>query len=162
MPVIRLQHAVFDPVAECAKLELGDAGAVASFTGLVRGEGGLVALELEHYPAMTEEALKRIAADAAGRWALAGLTIVHRVGRMAPGERIVFVGAASRHRGDAINAMHFVIDWLKTDAPFWKREEFADGHSAWVEAREGDAVQREKWSDRTKKGCRGAAPLSGK
>lgn len=145
-PDIRVQHAAFDPVDECAKLELGDAGAVASFTGLVRGEGGLVALELEHYPEMTEEALRRISLDAAGRWSLAGLTVIHRVGRMAPGERIVFVGAASRHRGDAINAMHFVIDWLKTDAPFWKREEFADGRSVWVEAREGDAAQRAQWS----------------
>lgn len=144
-PDIRVQHAPFDPAAECTKLEGEEVGAVASFTGLVRGEGGLVALELEHYPAMTENALRRIAADAAGRWALAGLTIVHRVGRLTPGERIVFVGAASRHRGDAIDAMHFVIDWLKTDAPFWKREEFADGRSLWVEAREGDAVQRARW-----------------
>ncbi len=145
-PEIRIQREAFDPVAECTKLEAGDAGAVATFTGLVRGEGGLAVLELEHYPAMTENALRRIAADAAGRWALAGLTIIHRVGRMTPGERIVFVGAASRHRGDAINAMHFVIDWLKTDAPFWKREEFADGRSAWVEAREGDLTQRERWA----------------
>ncbi|MGJ8535664.1 MAG: molybdenum cofactor biosynthesis protein MoaE [Parasphingopyxis sp.] len=145
-PDIRVQHAAFDPVDECAKLELGDAGAVASFTGLVRGEGGLVALELEHYPEMTEEALRRISLDAAGRWALAGLTVIHRVGRMAPGERIVFVGAASRHRGDAINAMHFVIDWLKTDAPFWKREEFADGRSGWVEARKSDAEQKSRWA----------------
>ena len=146
-PDIRVQHEAFDPAAECAKLEVDSAGAVASFTGLVRGEGGLVALELEHYPAMTADALRRIAEDAAGRWALAGLTVIHRVGRMTPGERIVFVGAASRHRSDAIDAMHFVIDWLKTDAPFWKREEFADGRSGWVEAREGDVVQRERWAD---------------
>lgn len=145
-PEIHIQTEPFDPAAECAKLEVGDAGAVATFTGLVRGEGGLTALNLEHYPTMTEKALRKITADAAERWALAGLTIVHRVGRMAPGERIVFVGAASRHRGDAIDAMHFVIDWLKTDAPFWKREEFADGRSDWVEAREGDLAQRTRWA----------------
>jgi len=145
-PEIRVQRETFDPAAEGAKLEGGDAGAVATFTGLVRGEGGLAALELEHYPVMTEDALRRIAADAAERWALAGLTIIHRVGRMEPGERIVFVGAASRHRGDAIDAMHFVIDWLKTDAPFWKREEFIDGRSGWVEAREGDEAQKQRWT----------------
>lgn len=146
IPDIRVQSEAFDPVAECTKLEVDNAGAVATFTGLVRGEGGLAVLELEHYPAMTADALGRIAADAAGRWSLAGLTIIHRVGRMVPGERIVFVGAASRHRSDAIDAMHFVIDWLKTDAPFWKREEFTDGRSAWVEVREGDMIQKKRWT----------------
>lgn len=145
-PDIRVQREAFDPAAECAKLEVGGAGAVATFTGLVRGDGGLAALELEHYPAMTSDALSRIAADAAERWALAGLTIIHRVGRLTPGERIVFVGAASRHRGDAIDAMHFMIDWLKTDAPFWKREEFTDGRSGWVEEREGDMAQKKRWT----------------
>jgi molybdopterin synthase catalytic subunit len=145
-PDIRVQHEAFDPGVECARLEIDNAGAVASFTGLVRGEGGLAALTLEHYPAMTEDALRRIAEDAAGRWSLAGLTVIHRVGRMTPGDRIVFVGAASRHRGDAIDAMHFVIDWLKTDAPFWKREEFTDGRSSWVEARAGDVTQKKRWA----------------
>lgn len=145
-PDIRVQQATFDPAAESAGLEIAGAGAVATFTGLVRGDGGLVALELEHYPGMTEDALRRIAEDAAQRWALSAVTIVHRVGRMVPGERIVFVGAASRHRGAAIDAMHFMIDWLKTDAPFWKREEFADGRSGWVEARADDVEQRRRWS----------------
>jgi molybdopterin synthase catalytic subunit len=145
-PDIGVQRETFDPAAEYERLEIDGAGAVVTFSGLVRGEGGLVALELEHYPAMTENALRRIANDAAERWELSGLTIIHRIGRMTPGERIVFVGAASRHRGDAINAMHFVIDWLKTDAPFWKREEFADGRSGWVEARDGDLERRKTWA----------------
>ncbi|MGP1281443.1 MAG: molybdenum cofactor biosynthesis protein MoaE [Parasphingopyxis sp.] len=145
-PDIRVQQAAFDPAAESAGLEITGAGAVATFIGLVRGDDGLVALELEHYPGMTEDALRRIAEDAAQRWALSAVTIVHRVGRMVPGERIVFVGAASRHRGAAIDAMHFMIDWLKTDAPFWKREEFADGRSGWVEERADDVEQRRRWS----------------
>ncbi|MGP1352505.1 MAG: molybdenum cofactor biosynthesis protein MoaE [Parasphingopyxis sp.] len=146
-PVIRVQSETFDPVAEMIELEAGEPGAVATFTGIVRGEGGLVAMELEHYPAMTERALAQIADEAATRWPLSALTIIHRVGRLTPGTRIVFVGAASRHRGDAIDAVHFMIDWLKTDAPFWKREEFADGRSRWVEAREGDVTARDRWRD---------------
>lgn len=144
-PNIRVQPETFDPVAESGRLEIEGAGAVATFTGLVRGDDGLAVLELQHYPAMTEQALRHIANDAAARWALTGLTIIHRIGRMTPGERIVFVGAASRHREDAIEAMHFVIDWLKTDAPFWKHEEFSDGRTCWVEARDSDTEQREKW-----------------
>lgn len=145
-PVIRVQADDFDPAAEAARLEAGGPGAVATFTGIVRGEGDLVAMELEHYPAMTERALAKIAADAASRWAVTALTIIHRVGRLTPGARIVFVGAAAKHRGDAIEAMHFMIDWLKTDAPFWKREQFADGRSDWVEAREGDCAARARWA----------------
>ena len=145
-PDIRIQTEAFDPIAESNRLEIEGAGAVATFTGLVRGDDDLAVLELEHYPAMTEQALRSIASDAAERWDLAGLTIIHRIGRMTPGERIVFVGAASRHRKDAIEAMHFVIDWLKTDAPFWKREEFSDGRIGWVEARDSDTAQREKWN----------------
>lgn len=145
IPDIRVQTEAFDPVVESGRLEIEGAGAVAAFIGLVRGDDGLVVLELEHYPAMTEQTLRHIANDAAARWSLSGLTIIHRIGRMTPGERIVFVGAASRHREDAIDAMHFVIDWLKTDAPFWKREEFSDGRVSWVEARDSDTDQREKW-----------------
>lgn len=145
IPDIRVQTEAFDPVVESGRLEIEGAGAVAAFIGLVRGDDGLVVLELEHYPAMTEQALRHIANDAAARWSLSGLTIIHRIGRMTPGERIVFVGAASRHREDAIDAMHFVIDWLKTDAPFWKREEFSDGRVSWVEAHDSDTDQREKW-----------------
>jgi molybdopterin synthase catalytic subunit len=144
-PDIRVQPENFDPGAENARLEGLGGGAVATFTGLVRGEGRLQAMELEHYPGMTEKALGQIAEQAAGRWALAGVTIIHRIGRLEPGARIVFVGAVSRHRRDAIEAMHFIIDWLKTDAPFWKREEFADGRSEWVEVRAGDNEARERW-----------------
>ncbi|MEM8694974.1 MAG: molybdenum cofactor biosynthesis protein MoaE [Pseudomonadota bacterium] len=144
-PEIRVQAEPFDPMTEAGRLEVSGIGAVATFTGIVRGEEGLESLELEHYDAMTRSALERIAADAAGRWALMALSIVHRVGRMVPGDRIVFVGAAAQHRSEAIDAMHFVIDWLKTDAPFWKRETFADGRSVWVEARETDAAQRARW-----------------
>jgi len=146
-PLIRVQEEDFDPAAEIALLERSEAGAVATFTGLVRGEGDLVAMQLEHYPAMTEPALAGIAADAVSRWALVALTIVHRVGRLAAGERIVFVGAASRHRAEAISAMHSVIDRLKTDAPFWKREEFGDGRSQWVAARDSDSQARDGWGD---------------
>lgn len=144
-PNIRVQTEDFDPAAEADRLAVNDAGAVATFTGIVRGEGKLVALTLEHYPHMTERALARIAADASARWTLDGLTIVHRTGRLKPGERIVFIGAASRHRADAIDAMHFVIDWLKTDAPFWKHELFVDGVSRWVEARGEDGAARDRW-----------------
>ncbi len=142
---IRIQAEDFDPAAEADRLALENVGAVATFTGLVRGEGRLTALTLEHFPAMTEKALGSIAGQAGTRWSLAGLTIIHRIGSLAPGERIVFVGAASRHRGDAIDAMHFVIDWLKTDAPFWKRETYGDGRSRWIDARAEDGAARDRW-----------------
>jgi len=146
-PDIRVQSEVFYLDAECERLAQTGPGAIATFTGIVRGDDGLTVLELEHYPGMTEKALDSIANQAGQRWSLFGLTVVHRIGKMVPGEAIVFVGASSRHRGDAIDAMHFVIDWLKTDAPFWKRETFADGRTAWVEARDGDDQQRQRWSD---------------
>ncbi|MBC2777289.1 molybdenum cofactor biosynthesis protein MoaE [Parasphingopyxis marina] len=145
-PEIRIQPEDFEPGAEIARLEGLGGGAVATFTGLVRGEGGIRTMGLEHYPGMTEKALGGIADQAAARWALAGVTIIHRVGRLGPGARIVFVGTASHHRRDAIEAMHFIIDWLKTDAPFWKREEFADGRSEWVAARAADDAARDRWS----------------
>lgn len=145
IPVVRVQKAEFDPGVEGTLLESAGIGTVATFTGLVRDDGGLAVLELEHYPAMTEQALQRIAKDAADRWQLSDLTIIHRYGRLRPGGRIVFVGAASRHRKDAIEAMHFVIDWLKMDAPFWKREEYDDGRSGWVEERREDLDQRDHW-----------------
>jgi molybdopterin synthase catalytic subunit len=144
-PDIRVQRENFDPAEEAARLEAGGGGAVATFTGLVRGEGGLEAMELEHYPGMTEKALAKIAGEAEARWALSGAIVIHRVGRLEPGERIVFVGTASRHRRGAIEAMHFIIDWLKTDAPFWKREQFAGGRAQWVEARETDDAARDRW-----------------
>jgi molybdopterin synthase catalytic subunit len=131
-----------DVAAEHAALEQG--GAVATFTGLVRADDGVATLELEHYPGATEAALTRLAEEAARRWSLAAVTIVHRVGPMRPGERIVFTGAASAHRAAALEACAFLIDRLKTDAPFWKRE-VVDGHGRWVEARDSDDHAADRW-----------------
>jgi molybdopterin synthase catalytic subunit len=142
---IRVQPGDFDPGAELARLEAMEVGAVASFTGLVRGDGGLIAMTLEHYPAMTEAALRDIAEQAAGRWPLAGGTVIHRHGRLVPGDRIVFVATASSHRAAALEACAFLIDWLKTDAPFWKREEWKDGSARWVEAKTEDDAARQRW-----------------
>jgi molybdopterin synthase catalytic subunit len=145
MMKVSVQRESFDPGAELVRLETSDAGAVASFTGLVRGDGGLIELTLEHYPGMTEAALQRLADTAMSRWALGGVTIIHRVGSMTPGERIVFVGTASPHRAAALEACSFLIDRLKTDAPFWKQERFADGRALWVEPRESDNMAAARW-----------------
>ncbi|AOW24878.1 molybdopterin synthase catalytic subunit [Sphingomonas melonis TY] len=137
-----------DLAAEMAGVERADgAGAVATFTGLVRSDDGVGTLELEHYPGATEAALTRLAEEATARWALGAATIVHRVGPMAPGERIVFVAAAAAHRGAALEACAYLIDRLKTDAPFWKRET-RGGEARWVEARESDADAAARWSER--------------
>jgi molybdopterin synthase catalytic subunit len=145
MKDIRVQPEAFDPGVELARLEALDVGAVASFTGLVRGDGGLTAMTLEHYPAMTEAALCTISDEAARRWPLGGVIVIHRHGRLVPGDRIVFVGTASSHRAAALESCAFLIDWLKTDAPFWKREEWADGTACWVEARSEDDSAKERW-----------------
>jgi len=144
---VRVQQEEFDPAIELARLEALGGGAVASFTGLVRGDGGLLAMTLEHYPAMTESALRAIAEEAARRWPLAGTILIHRHGRLVPGERIVFVGTASSHRGAALESCAFLIDWLKTDAPFWKREEWADGSARWVEAKSVDDAAKARWQN---------------
>ncbi|WP_298813297.1 molybdenum cofactor biosynthesis protein MoaE [uncultured Sphingomonas sp.] len=128
--------------AEQLLLEQG--GAVATFTGLVRADDGVATLELEHYPGATEAALTRLAEEAVRRWSLNAATIVHRVGPMQPGERIVFTGAASAHRAAALDACAFLIDRLKTDAPFWKREVVA-GEGRWVEARDSDDHAADRW-----------------
>ena len=134
-----------DIAAEMALAEAAaGTGAVATFTGLVRADDGVGTLELEHYPGATEAALYRVAAGAAERWALGGATIVHRVGPMTPGTRIVFVAASSAHRAAALEACAYLIDRLKTDAPFWKRET-RDGEARWVEARETDADAAKRW-----------------
>lgn len=145
MKEVRVQQEAFDPGAELARLEALDVGAVASFTGLVRGDGGLAAMTLEQYPAMTDAALQGIVDEAARRWPLAGIIVIHRHGRLVPGDRIVFVGTASAHRAAALEGCAFLIDWLKTDAPFWKREEWADGSARWVEARAEDDAAKRKW-----------------
>ena len=138
----------FDAGAELGRLETLGGGGVASFTGVVRGGNGLVSLELEHHPAMTLKMMTRIAEDACARWPLLGVTAIHRHGRLAPGERIVLVAAASPHRAAALEATAFLIDWLKTRAPFWKKEHFDDGSSRWVEARKEDDDAAARWERR--------------
>ena len=137
-----------DLADEMARAETGGAGAVATFTGLVRADahndGTVAVLELEHYPGATERALERLADEATERWSLSAATVIHRVGPMRPGERIVFVATAALHRGAALEACAFLIDRLKTDAPFWKRET-RGGAGRWVEAREADDAVAARW-----------------
>jgi molybdopterin synthase catalytic subunit len=149
-PIIRIQREDFDLAAEIAMLSAGrhDIGAVVSFTGLCRNEGGtLAALELEHYPGMAEAEIARVAAEAAARWPLMGLLAIHRYGLVKPGEQIVLVIAASAHRSAAFEAADFMMDYLKTRAPFWKREHLADGTvGGWVEAKREDDDAALRWS----------------
>jgi len=148
-PVIRVQEEDFDVAAESARLTDGraDVGAVVTFTGLCRDEGGtLAALELEHYPGMAEAEIGRIARQAAERWPLAGLTVIHRHGKIAPGENIVLVVTASAHRHAAFEAASFLMDFLKTRAPFWKKEHMKDGtDGGWVDAKDADDKATERW-----------------
>lgn len=141
---VRVAPGDFAPGAELARLEALGGGGLGCFIGTVRG-GAIAALTLEHYPGMTERALDAIADQAMRRFGLLGCVIVHRVGRLLPGERIVLAAAAAAHRAPALEATQFLIDWLKTDAPFWKKEEFADGSAAWVEARAADAAAAGRW-----------------
>ncbi|BBD97086.1 molybdopterin synthase catalytic subunit [Sphingobium amiense] len=145
MKRIAIQPQDFDLAAEFAALEALGGGGVASFTGVVRGEGGLVALELEHYPAMTQGQVERIVEDAMARWPLLGVSVIHRFGRLEPGARIVFVGTASRHRAAALESCAFLIDWLKSHAPFWKKEHFEGGATSWVAARVEDDAKALGW-----------------
>lgn len=146
---IRVQTEIFDPTHESASLLAGhsDVGAMASFIGMVRGDGGLRSLELEHYPGMTESMMTRIAESAATRFGLSGCTIIHRVGRLGVGAPIVLVICTAAHRGTAFQAVEFVMDWLKSRAPFWKKEEFSDGRTQWVQPREHDAQCLRRWDD---------------
>lgn len=133
----------FDPGAELAAM--GAHGAVASFVGHVRSDDGVAELWLDHHPAMTGTALERLAKGAMQRWPLAAVSIVHRVGALAAGDRIVLVAAASGHREAALAACAFLIDRLKTDVPLWKRETLVDGSARWVDPRDGDAARAEGW-----------------
>jgi molybdopterin synthase catalytic subunit len=147
--MIRVQEASFDVGAELEALHAGrtDIGAVASFVGLVRdhaGEQAIGAMTLEHYPGMTEKKLAEIEAEAQARWPLQASLIVHRYGRMLPGEPIVLVATASEHRVAALEACAFLIDWLKTQAPFWKLEE-TEATQRWVEARAADDQAAARW-----------------
>jgi molybdopterin synthase catalytic subunit len=146
--MVRVQEQPFDVGAELAALSAGrtDIGALASFVGLVRAHGSppITAMTLEHYPGMTETKLAEIEAEAQARWPLQASLIVHRHGRMLPGEPIVLVATASAHRAAALEACAFLIDWLKTQAPFWKLEETAAA-SRWVEARGADDAAAARW-----------------
>jgi molybdopterin synthase catalytic subunit len=148
-PIICIQREDFDAAAEVASLTAGraDIGAVVTFTGLCRDEGGrLASLELEHYPGMAEAELTRVAEEAGARWPITGATIIHRFGKMAPGDNIVLVVTASSHRRAAFEAAEFLMDYLKTRAPFWKREHLADGTTGeWVEARGDDDNAAARW-----------------
>ncbi|TAI61781.1 molybdenum cofactor biosynthesis protein MoaE [Bradyrhizobium sp. Leo170] len=147
---IRIQDADFDIAQEIAAIGKGrtDIGAVVSFSGICRGsENGepIAALTLEHYPGMAEAEIRRHAEEAMSRWPLSGLTVIHRVGRITPGENIVLVVTASQHRQAAFQAAEFLMDYLKSSAPFWKREESARG-SSWIEARDHDDAAAARWT----------------
>jgi molybdopterin synthase catalytic subunit len=149
MPTVRVQAADFDVGHELQSLTRGrvDVGAVASFVGLVRDANDgreIRGMTLEHYPGMTEKALEDICREAHSRWQLLDTLVIHRVGPLEPGDRIVLVGVSSAHRGEAFAACEFIMDYLKTRAPFWKREETPHG-SRWVEARSSDDEAAERW-----------------
>jgi molybdopterin synthase catalytic subunit len=147
---VRVQPQDFDVAAEIAALTQGrdDIGAVVTFTGLVRGESHgdhLTSMTLEHYPGMTEAELARVEAEALDRWPLASSLIVHRIGSLYPGDNIVLVVTASPHRHAAFEAAAFLMDYLKSRAPFWKKETNASGAGTWVDARDGDMAALDRW-----------------
>ena len=153
---VQVQQAAFDLNEEMARLCAGDAGigAVASFVGLVRDinrvgrqASAVSSMTLEHYPGMTEKALERIAEKAARRWQLQAVTVIHRVGELYPTDPIVLVICASPHRHDAFDACQYVMDKLKTEAPFWKKETLPDGKQRWVDSRESDSRAASRWED---------------
>jgi molybdopterin synthase catalytic subunit len=152
-PRVRVQHEDFDLGREVAALRAGDAriGAVASFIGTVRdrsaadGQTDTTRMELEHYPGMTEAAIEAMVDAAHARFSLLGARVVHRIGALVPGDQIVLVVAASAHRGDAFAACEFLMDYLKTQAPFWKKEHRPDGSAQWVDARVADDAALARW-----------------
>ncbi len=150
MGTVRVQPEDFSPGAEFDALlaRAPGAGGLGSFIGVVRSNAAqpIVAMTLEHYPAMTVAAIASIVSAAETRFDLLGCTVIHRFGRLLPGDRIVFVAAAAAHRRAALDATSFLIDWLKTKAPFWKREEMADGTARWVEAAAQDAQEADRWN----------------
>ena len=144
---VAVQSAAFDPGAELSAFSAGveGAGAVVSFTGLVRDEGGtLSAMEIEHYPGMTEKAIAGMVEEAVRRWSLADALVIHRHGRLSPGEAIMMVATAAPHRGDAFASAEFLMDYLKTQAPFWKKETTPQG-ARWVDARVQDDAALARW-----------------
>jgi molybdopterin synthase catalytic subunit len=150
---VRVQHQAFDVAAEISALTHGrrDIGAVVSFTGLCRDEGGtLAALEIEHYPGMAEEEIGRVVETAEKRWPLQGVSVIHRHGRILPGEDIVLVVTASAHRRAAFEAAEFLMDYLKTSAPFWKKEVPASGEAGgWVASKTSDADDARRWDTKS-------------
>jgi molybdopterin synthase catalytic subunit len=147
---VRVQREDFDVGAEISRLTAGrsDIGAVVTFTGLVRGNSTgrpVAAMTLEHYPGMTEAELARVEAEAQARWPLQASLIIHRIGELKPGDNIVLVVTASAHRHAAFKAAEFLMDYLKTRAPFWKKEADPDGRGSWVDARESDEAAAERW-----------------
>jgi len=143
---ISIQSEDFDIAAESVALTNGrtDIGAVVTFSGLVRADDGLASLTLEHYPGMTEREIARHVAEAQARWPLLGVTVIHRIGKLAPGARIVMVAVAAAHRASAFEAANFLMDYLKTRAPFWKLEERA-GKGEWVDAKAEDDDAAKRW-----------------
>ncbi len=147
---VRVQEEDFDLTTEVKRLSAGrnGIGAIVTFTGTVRGEedgAGIASMTLEHYPGMTEAELARVEAEAHTRWPLAATLVIHRYGELKPGENIVLVVTASRHRQAAFEAAEFLMDYLKTRAPFWKKETAPDGSGEWVDARETDDRAMERW-----------------
>lgn len=145
MKLVRISGDAIDGAAELAPLAALGGGAVASFTGIARNDDDVVAIELEHYPAMTEASLIALMDEAFARWSLLGGVLIHRVGYITVSEPIVLVGTAASHRAEALEACAFLIDRLKTDAPFWKKEHRADGSAQWVDAKASDGDRANKW-----------------
>ena len=143
---IAVQEAAFDLGDEARAFAAGavGAGAVVTFTGVVRGDGGMAAMEIEHYPGMTEKAIAAIVDEAVARWALVDALVIHRHGRLVVGEPIMMVATAAPHRADAFAAAEFLMDYLKSRAPFWKKEIGADG-AAWVAAKDADEAALSRW-----------------
>lgn len=145
---IRVGHEDFDVSEEMRLLERPErrAGAVVTFTGVVRSDGSVVEMALEHYPGMTEKALAEIVESARARWQIEDVVVIHRVGPLKVGEQIVMTLVTSLHRREAFEASEFIMDWLKTEAPFWKKETTVDGQARWVDARESDDRARDRWN----------------
>ena len=145
---IRVSHEDFDVSEELAQLERAErkAGAAVTFTGIVRSDDGVTAMHLEHYPEMTEKSLAKIIEKARARWEIEDVVVIHRVGELKAGDRIVLTVVTSAHRREAFEASEFIMDWLKTEAPFWKKEMTAEG-GRWVDARESDELAKSRWGD---------------
>jgi len=146
MKKVRISNIPITTEAELSALAAIGGGALSSFTGIVRDHGGVTAIELEHYPDMTEACLSQLIEAAKARWSLLGAVVTHRVGIVPVGVPVVVIGVASLHRAEALEATAFLIDRLKTEAPFWKREHYADGTAKWVEAKLSDDTRSERWA----------------